>query len=209
MLIIGVFLAFLALAFYVLCISSYSIAVFTDPGSPIDTVRSLSPLELQTLTSDLQDNGYSYLPTYQPSSIDPSIPSNLTLKNDGRARYCQKCSYMKPDRTHHCSICRRCILKMDHHCPWLGNCIGFGNYKAFLLFLLYLSLFCLECCLVSSGTLYYWITYVSPVSFPRILLTKNADYLPVQWILLAVIAGIVAVTVGGFTIWHIMYPLFS
>jgi hypothetical protein len=38
---------------------------------------------------------------------------------------------------------------------------------------------------------------------------ENADYLPVQWILLAVIAGIVALCVGGFTIWHIMYPPLS
>lgn len=82
---------------------------------------------------------------------------------DGRARYCQKCNYAKPDRTHHCSICRRCILKMDHHCPWLGTCIGFGNYKSFVLFLCYLSLFCFDCCVTCGVSLWYWISYVSPV----------------------------------------------
>ncbi|EFX61308.1 hypothetical protein DAPPUDRAFT_18257, partial [Daphnia pulex] len=36
----------------------------------------------------------------------------------------------------HCDICGVCIEKMDHHCPWLGTCIGKKNYKQFLLFLL-------------------------------------------------------------------------
>ncbi|XP_026674225.1 palmitoyltransferase ZDHHC16 isoform X2 [Ceratina calcarata] len=29
---------------------------------------------------------------------------------------CKKCIKPKPPRTHHCSVCNRCILKMDHHC---------------------------------------------------------------------------------------------
>jgi hypothetical protein len=34
---------------------------------------------------------------------------------------------------------------------------------------------------------------------------ENADYLPIQWMLLAVISGVVALCVGGFSIWHILY----
>jgi palmitoyltransferase len=26
------------------------------------------------------------------------------------------CHVFKPDRCHHCSICNRCVLNMDHHC---------------------------------------------------------------------------------------------
>jgi palmitoyltransferase len=29
---------------------------------------------------------------------------------------CKKCIAPKPPRTHHCSVCNKCVLKMDHHC---------------------------------------------------------------------------------------------
>ncbi len=58
-----------------------------------------------------------------------------TDSNGDHVKWCKKCLAHKPPRTHHCSICNRCVLKMDHHCPWVNNCVGHFNYKYFVLFL--------------------------------------------------------------------------
>ncbi|GMP69142.1 hypothetical protein CsSME_00028515 [Camellia sinensis var. sinensis] len=57
-----------------------------------------------------------------------------------RLSQCDKCSSYKPPRTHHCRSCRRCILRMDHHCMWINNCVGLRNYKAFIVLVLYATM---------------------------------------------------------------------
>lgn len=58
-----------------------------------------------------------------------------------RYTVCDKCDYLiRPERAHHCKSCNKCVMKMDHHCPWVGTCVGEKNLKYFFLFIFYGSL---------------------------------------------------------------------
>eukprot|EP00397_Hematodinium_sp_SG-2012_P030197 GEMP01031964.1.p1 GENE.GEMP01031964.1~~GEMP01031964.1.p1 ORF type:complete len:314 (+),score=49.96 GEMP01031964.1:31-972(+) len=56
-------------------------------------------------------------------------------KNGIQQRFCDKCKMDQPLRTKHCHDCGWCIRTHDHHCPWLGNCVGENNRASFLWFL--------------------------------------------------------------------------
>ncbi|CUV07135.1 unnamed protein product [Cryptosporidium hominis] len=72
-----------------------------------------------------------------PCSIDLQINAQIV-----KVKFCSNCKMIRPPRTVHCNICNHCVDRFDHHCPWVGTCIGAGNYKLFILFIS--TLFLLE-----------------------------------------------------------------
>ncbi|EXJ92713.1 hypothetical protein A1O3_01265 [Capronia epimyces CBS 606.96] len=63
---------------------------------------------------------------------------------DGRPPFCSTCYNYKPDRAHHCSELGRCVLKMDHFCPWVGGIVSETSFKYFIQFTFWAALFCLD-----------------------------------------------------------------
>ena len=96
---------------------------------------------------------------------------------------CRKCKGPKPLRAHHCSVCNRCVLKMDHHCPWIMSCVGLKNHRYFVLFLVYLTLGC---------------TFLSISGYSKFLTRPKNSSAHICFILSTVFAGVLFL----FTAWH-------
>eukprot|EP00850_Spirogloea_muscicola_P001233 SM000004S15103 [mRNA] locus=s4:1185617:1187119:- [translate_table: standard] len=67
--------------------------------------------------------------------------------------YCRMCHFPKPHRAHHCRSCGLCVLDMDHHCPFIANCVGATNQRHFVLFLIYAVISCTYLAGISTYTL--------------------------------------------------------
>jgi hypothetical protein len=109
-----------------LAMISFLRAVFTDPGYIPDS-WSVHPDDLES---------------GERTRLMPAVLQTQEKKHDGTVRICRKSkpAMYKPDRAHYCRVMQRCVLKMDHFCPWLNNCIGFYNHKFFVLFVAYMAM---------------------------------------------------------------------
>eukprot|EP01054_Gregarina_sp_Poly1_P005184 Gregarina_sp_Poly_1__5183@NODE_274_length_10212_cov_70_754460_g239_i0_p4_GENE_NODE_274_length_10212_cov_70_754460_g239_i0NODE_274_length_10212_cov_70_754460_g239_i0_p4_ORF_typecomplete_len330_score19_31DHHC/PF01529_20/1_5e02DHHC/PF01529_20/1_2e26DUF35_N/PF12172_8/0_0039_NODE_274_length_10212_cov_70_754460_g239_i052990 len=108
-------------AIHGLAIISHMMAVCADPGS----------LDSHCCPVRVPEDMLERTKEFKPEDLELVLGSK-----------CEKCGgRWKPPRAHHCNRCdnntRRCIFRMDHHCTWIGNCIGQSNQKYFILFLAY------------------------------------------------------------------------
>lgn len=83
-------------------------------------------------------------PGHVPEGWRPDLHSGdaIEVKGSGGLRYCKMCDHYKPPRAHHCRKCKTCVLKLDHHCPWVANCVGYFNHGHFIRFLLWVDIAC-------------------------------------------------------------------
>ncbi|KAG3015120.1 hypothetical protein JG687_00013061 [Phytophthora cactorum] len=130
----------------------YGVVLATATLSLIFAVPCLPP-QRPTQTARYQTAGLAFLaftcimyayvcvkdPGYVPRSTRPAYE---LLATEDNVVPCPTCVTRKPQRSKHCSACRRCVYRFDHHCPWINNCVGIGNHRSFLIFLVTLSSFC-------------------------------------------------------------------
>ncbi|CAL5331885.1 unnamed protein product [Camellia sinensis] len=112
----------------------YFMVVFRDPGSVPENWKPV--IEEQNFEAGTSSMPFS--DCVEPQNLAATLSSSDGLERRPAVVYCSHCKNGKPPRCHHCSVFgQRCVLKMDHHCVWVVNCVGARNYKFFLLFLLY------------------------------------------------------------------------
>ncbi|KAI8923412.1 DHHC palmitoyltransferase-domain-containing protein [Entophlyctis helioformis] len=179
-----------AFAVYLLvCIAfHYAAAVLTDPG------RTHAGL-IEQLLGDEEEQSQ---PSPSAESFDctkcSSILVECTAKSPGQTNSLLFTGLLpKPPRAHHCSVCKRCVMKMDHHCPWIHNCVGLHNHRYFYLFLVYLTV---------AAT--YFVLLSAPNAW-RVFMLQTSSVPPEleAWFIFAfLIAAAVAPLIGSMAVWH-------
>lgn len=103
-------------------------------------------------------------------------------------RYCRTCQIIRPPRASHCADCDNCVLRYDHHCPFVNNCVGQRNYAFFLGFITCVMFLAM---LVMPSIL----TYFSALNADKSMvgLVSVSSSMSVAWYLIIVFGGFVVV----------------
>ncbi|PON99132.1 Zinc finger, DHHC-type, palmitoyltransferase [Trema orientale] len=109
-----------------------------DPGIVPRNTRPLEPDEADVPTPSMEwVNGRT--PHLKLPRTKDVVVNGHTIK----VKYCDTCLLYRPPRASHCSICNNCVQRFDHHCPWVGQCIGIRNYRFFFMFISTSTILCI------------------------------------------------------------------
>ena len=104
--------------------SKDEISAFKQDIRPLSLTGSASPCSINETT------GIPY-PRYL------TIAHQVTV----RQKWCSTCYIYRPLRSNHCKHCDCCVARMDHHCSFLGGCVGMANYRWFFSLIWVVTLF--------------------------------------------------------------------
>jgi palmitoyltransferase len=157
--------AVLSLIFF-LSFSSQWLFSKTEPG-PLNTKEYVAFNSLIVVLLICYARAVLTDPGHVPADWKPS--EDVKGTSLARQRWCRKCKAFKPPRAHHCKICNRCIIKMDHHCPWTVNCVSHITYPHFLRFVGYadVAIIYLEYFLYLRAMVVWENRHIPSVSLPN------------------------------------------
>ncbi|CAO0794688.1 unnamed protein product [Mucor circinelloides] len=171
---------------FIFFLISYGRIVSQTPGHP-------NSLQISNKTASTNS-------PYHDSSVSIDGIEDLKLTEQkpdtilGDPKWCEACQIWKPDRAHHCRVCDACVLRMDHHCPWVNGCVGVFNYRYYIQFLCYVTLL---------GSFTFATSLAAFIEFHGLSTFDNVA------LAIVIISGIITLMIGTFTMSHIWLVLLN
>ncbi|XP_019054389.1 PREDICTED: protein S-acyltransferase 10-like isoform X2 [Nelumbo nucifera] len=138
----------------------------SSPGYVIDAMRAVNESHAISRKASMtsNQNGSLIIPVEDTQSGKVILGNNtiswaklvMDMYPPGssvRSWACTYCNVIQPPRSKHCHDCDKCVLQFDHHCVWLGTCIGHGNHCRFWWYIAEETTLCIWTCIL-------YITYL-------------------------------------------------